>query len=145
MKESEGRQAALLSVSLIPPAPQWAAESRGSPGRSEGSPDGLRCTHTNTHIRTPSSAHSLSRSHVICYPICTITKLPVTPGPCGGYTHTHAHTTPHTKVTDMYVDTQQRCSQCVTGGEDSCSLSCSLELAPTRYSIAAHTILNKSP
>lgn len=90
--------------------------------------------HTNTH--------SLSHSHVICYPICTVTKLPVTPGPSGGYTHSytvkqlHRHTQRFeicVMCTQTRVRAQQRCSRCVIGGADSCGLSRSLEWAPTLW------------
>lgn len=47
-----GRPCCSLSLSAALPAPQWATESRGRPGRSEGRPDGLRRAHTNTHIHT---------------------------------------------------------------------------------------------
>lgn len=145
MEETGGRQALLLCLSLVPPAPQWATESRGSPGRSEGSPDGLSRAHTNTRVHTHACAHSLSHSHVICYPICTVTKLPVTPGPCGGirtqiqhvHTRKHAHDSHARRLRKCATararartHTQQRCSRCVIGGEDNCNLSCSLEWAP---------------
>lgn len=98
------------------------------------------CTHTHSHTHT--CIHTLSHSHVICYPICTVTKLPVTPGPWGEYGHTHTliqyvhtskHSQSHTKVMELcdcartHTNTQKRCLQYVTGSEDSCSLSCSLE------------------
>lgn len=51
---------------------------------------------TEMHTQT----HSFSHSHVICYPICTVTKLPVTPGPSGGCTHSYTlkQLRTHTKV-----------------------------------------------
>lgn len=119
-----------LATLSLASASQWATGSRGRPGQSRGGAQMDRDAHTNTH------------SHVICYPICTVTKLPVTPGPSGGYTHSHtnSYTDTHKGLKNVlhahtharaHAHTQQRCSQCVIGGADNCDLSRSLEWAPT--------------
>lgn len=93
-KTLSGRLAHSLACFGFPVGHREQRETRSVGGGGGLCPDGPRCTHTNTH--------SLSHSHVICYPICTVTKLPVTPGPSGGWTRSytvkqsHRHT--HTKV-----------------------------------------------
>lgn len=98
--------------------------------------------HTNTHPHTATHSHAHSHSHVICYPICTVTKLPLTPGPSGDYTHTqtYAHL--------QYVQTRTQSGEaacthahthcggvpgCVIGGGDNCGLSCPHERSPTLW------------
>lgn len=71
-----------------------------------------RWTETPTHARVcvrahaVTHSHALSHSHVICYPICTVTKPPLTPGPSEDCTHTHTHK--HTHTYSMYKHTHSR-------------------------------------
>lgn len=140
--EGVWRQSGLAALCFPHPA--------GSPvGRGEQREPRWTEMHTHKHSHTHALIRTRTQS-LTCHMLSHLHHHQAAYNPralWGIYTHTSTPTLArsHTKVTDMYVDTQQRCSQCVTGGEDSCSLSCSLELAPTRYSIAAHTIFNKSP
>lgn len=87
------------------------------PQRAEGDPvsRGWGCVPRWTEMHTQTHTHSLSHSHVICYPICTVTKLPVTPGPWGGgdtQTQSNNYTHTHTKVSNtlycVYTHTHSR-------------------------------------